>query len=262
MGFLETAAAIKFLSNADLVWQWGIFTRELFLAIWIAIAVIMTVYLLGRFQLPHDSPVERVGSVRVLFAVGSLAFGFWLLTGLFGGRLGEIDAFIAPQDYPGKGSTAVFANFGNGGGEGGTSAKDTTEGGVRKVKVSGLSWVQDDYRTAVNMARESGKPIFIDFTGYTCTNCRWMELNMFSRSEVASKMKQYVLLRLYTDNGDATNNWNRELQYNRFKTVSLPYYAVISAQDSIIGDAGYTRDSKEFLDFLTRGLENGKMAVR
>jgi thiol:disulfide interchange protein DsbD len=176
MGFVEIAAAIKFLSNADLVWQWGIFTRELFLSIWVALAVIITVYLLGRFQLPHDTPVEKVGPLRAVFAVSALAIGFWLLTGLFGGRLGELDAFIAPQDYPGKGNTSLFAGLAaSGGGKGGES--------------HGLAWMEDDYQKALATARETGKPMFIDFTGYTCTNCRWMEQNMFTRDEISELMK-------------------------------------------------------------------------
>src|SRR3982750_4134802 len=89
MGFLEVAAAMKFISNVDLVWKWGIFTREVVLAVWIAIGVILSMYLLGKFQLFHDSKLERIGALRLASAVIALAISFYLLTGLFGARLGE-----------------------------------------------------------------------------------------------------------------------------------------------------------------------------
>ena len=90
MGFLEVAAAMKFISNVDLIWKWGIFTRPVVLAIWIALFGVLAVYLLGKFQLPHDSKPERIGAFRLMSAVVSLAISFFLLTGLFGAKLGEI----------------------------------------------------------------------------------------------------------------------------------------------------------------------------
>ncbi len=97
MGFLEVAAAMKFISNVDLVWNWRIFTREVVLAVWIAVAVLATVYLLGKFRLPHDSPVENLGVMRMMSALVFLALGFYLFTGLMGGSLGELDAFLPPR---------------------------------------------------------------------------------------------------------------------------------------------------------------------
>jgi thiol:disulfide interchange protein DsbD len=251
MGFVETAMAIKFLSNADLVMQWGFLTREFFLASWIAIAVLITIYLLGKFHLPHDSFLERVGPVRVVFAMGFLAAGFWLLTGLFGGRLGDLDAYLPPQEYPGKGNTSLLANI-PGGGHGGQQESSGQE-----------KWHEDDYKTALAAAKESGKPIFIDFTGYTCTNCRWMEKNMFPRNDVADMMQKYVLLRLYTDGRKPVHKENLKLQERRFKTISLPFYAIVSPNDSVITTSGYTPDSEKFLQFLQKGLNgNGAMAAR
>ena len=97
MGFLEVAAAMKFISNVDLIWHWGIFTRPVVLAIWIAIGVILAIYLLGKFQLPHDSKPERIGAVRLMSAILSLAISFYLLTGLFGAKLGELESFLPPE---------------------------------------------------------------------------------------------------------------------------------------------------------------------
>ncbi|MDQ3321705.1 MAG: disulfide bond formation protein DsbD, partial [Acidobacteriota bacterium] len=97
MGFLEIAAAMKFLSNVDLIWKWEIFTRNFVLSIWIAIGVILAIYLLGKFQLPHDTKPERIGAIRVVSAILSLAISFYLLTGLFGARLGELESFLPPE---------------------------------------------------------------------------------------------------------------------------------------------------------------------
>src|SRR5688572_10210499 len=97
MGFLEVAAAMKFISNVDLVWKWGVFTRDVVLAVWIAIGVILSVYLLGKFQLSHDSKPERLGAFRMFSAVISLAVSFYLLTGLFGAKLGELESFLPPD---------------------------------------------------------------------------------------------------------------------------------------------------------------------
>ena len=97
MGFLEVAAAMKFISNVDLIWKWGIFTRPVVLSIWIAIGIILAIYLLGKFQLPHDSKPERIGAFRVMSAVVSLAVSFYLLTGLFGAKLGELESFLPPD---------------------------------------------------------------------------------------------------------------------------------------------------------------------
>jgi thiol:disulfide interchange protein DsbD len=250
MGFIEVAAAIKFLSSADLVWGWGVFNRELFLAIWIAVAVLITLYLLGHFSLPHDSPVEKVGALRVLFAISFLAIGFWLLTGLFGGRLGELEAQIPP---PATERTQLVINAGGGG----------SPGGGAKAEGGAMTWVLDDYEKGVAEAKATGKPIFIDFTGYTCTNCRWMERNMFSREDIANLMKKYVLVRLYTDGRNEVNKKNQQMQLDRFKTVALPYYAIQSPEETIIATSGgITREAGEFAEFLQKGLASGKVASR
>ena len=256
MGFLELAAAIKFLSNADLVWAWGLLTREFFLAIWISISVLITVYLLGRFTLPHDSPVDKVGPVRVLFAVGSLAVAFWLIVGVFGGSLGELEAMVPPQEYPGKGNTSPLASLSGGGGGARTVATAAGESHGEGP------WLTDQYDKALALSKETGKPIFVDFTGYTCTNCRWMEKNMFPREEVAALMEKYVLVRLYTDGRDSIHKANRKMQVSRFGTIALPYYAIISPQDSVLGTfPGMTRKPEAFISFLSRGVEPALASV-
>lgn len=253
MGFIEIAAAMKFLSNADLYWNWGTLTREIVLAVWISIAILTSLYLLGRYRLPHDTPIEKIGVARMLFSMGFLAIGFWFLTGLFGGRLGELDAFLPPQEYPGKGNTSILASFEHSGASAQPVAADTIAG-VKWVHADGMQWIQDDYATALEVSERTGKPLFVDFTGYQCTNCRWMERNMFTRQDVRDLMNRYVLVRLYTDRPDESNKKNQKMLYERFQTIDLPYYVLSTSDDKVIGQAVFTRDAEEFKGFLRRGL--------
>jgi thiol:disulfide interchange protein len=241
MGFLEVAAAMKFLSNADLVWQWNIFTREVCLAVWVAIGVLTTLYLLGQFKLTHDSPVERLGALRLIWTMITLAMTFYLLTGLFGRQLREIESFLPPET-------------GNGSQANGTSRDATGE----------LSWILNDYEGALKKAKQEQKRVFIDFTGYTCTNCRWMEANMFPRAEVQRELEKYVRVRLYTDGNAEFYQRQQKMQQQMFGTVALPYYAVVSADgEKIVTYPGLTRNVAEFVRFLQDGQKplKGKTAI-
>ncbi|MFN6963231.1 MAG: cytochrome c biogenesis protein CcdA [Pyrinomonadaceae bacterium] len=228
MGFLEIAAAMKFLSNVDLVWKWGIFTRSAVLAIWISIGVILSLYLLGRFQLSLDSKPERIGAVRLVSAILSLAVSFYLLTGLFGAKLGELEAFLPPD-----------LNASAGGRTGGDAGEK--------------NWIVNDYNAALERARAENKKVFVDFTGYTCTNCRWMEANIFPRPEVAAELDKFVLARLYTDGEGEVYERQQRMEEEMFGTVALPFYAVVDSSGTAVGTfPGLTRDAAEFVDFLQR----------
>jgi thiol:disulfide interchange protein DsbD len=232
MGFLEVAAAMKFISNVDLIWKWGIFTRSFVLAIWIAIGIILAIYLLGKFQLPHDSKPERIGAFRVMSAILSLSISFYLLTGLFGAKLGELESFL-PPDLEGA-SSRVF----------GTKSEE-------------LSWITNDYEAALTKAKAENKRVFVDFTGYTCTNCRWMEANVFPKREVEAEMGKFVLARLYTDGVGEIYEKQQQFQEQIFKTVALPYYAIIDADGKTIATfPGLTRNVPEFVDFLRKSQNN------
>lgn len=230
MGFLEVAAAMKFISNVDLIWKWGIFTRTFVLSIWIAIGIILAVYLLGKFQLPHDSKTERIGAVRVMSAILSLAISFYLLTGLFGARLGELESFLPPE-------TETSGNF------------------LNKSNVEALNWreFENNYEGALAKAKAENKKVFIDFTGYTCTNCRWMESNVFPKKEVEAELSNFVLARLYTDDGSENNTKQQVFQEKTFQTVALPFYAIMDGDGKTIATfAGLTRNTQEFVDFLQK----------
>lgn len=234
MGFLELGAAFKFLSNVDLVWGWQTISRPLVLSAWIAIALAAALYLLGKFQLPHDSPVERLGVFRMLMATFFLGLAFYFLTGLFGGSLGEFDAWLPPS------SSKDFALNRSGG-----SAAEA-------------KW-HETYEAVLQKAKTENRPAFLNFTGVTCTNCRWMEKNMFPDPAVKQELQKFVLAELYTDREDTPEHQkldeeNGKLQAEKFGTVALPLYAVIDPNGNILAKfPGLTRDKKEFVAFLQRG---------
>lgn len=233
MGFLEVAAAMKFISNVDLIWNWGIFTRSFVLSIWIALGVILAVYLLGKFQLFHDTKPERIGAIRLLSAVLSLAVSFYLLTGLFGAKLGELESFLPPDL---ENSSSKFF--------GGKSAEE-------------LSWINNDLEKAVAQAKAENKKVFVDFTGYTCTNCRWMEANVFPKKEVEAEMSKFVLARLYTDGDGEVFERQQQYQEKNFQTVALPYYAILDGEGKTVATfPGLTRNVNEFVDFLRESGKN------
>jgi thiol:disulfide interchange protein len=248
MGFLELGAALKFISNADLVLAWEFFNRDLILAAWIAIAILITIYLLGRFQLSHDSPVEHIGAGRVMLATFFLSAGIYLYTGLHGRPLGKLDAFLPPMDY----ATASFAP--------GTS--NNSAGGPPTQTASAEAVWHARYNEALAEAKRTNKNVFVDFTGYTCTNCRAMESTVFQRPEVKALFGDFVLARLYTDNGSPLNDSNRTMEEDRFNTIALPYYVIISPDDKTLAEfPGYTDDHASFTAFLTKHRKAGEPQV-
>jgi thiol:disulfide interchange protein len=231
MGFLEIAAAMKFISNVDLVWNWRIFSREVVLAIWISVAVLATTYLLGKFQLPHDTPIGNLGVMRMLAAMLFLAIGFYLFTGLIGGSLGELDAFLPPRT---------------------SGALTLTGSGVPGQE---LTW-HTNLNPALEQARRDQKPIFIDFTGYTCTNCRWMESNVFPLPAMHAELSRFVRLQLYTDGVGKQYEENQRYQKENYGTVALPLYALLDPQGKKVASfPGMTRKPEEFLRFLRTPIQ-------
>ena len=222
MGLLELAAAMKFLSNVDLVWGWGLFTRHVVLASWIVVAIAMVAYLFGLLRIGH-SRLGRPGVARSGFGMAAVVLSVWLATGLAGHGLGELEAFLPPAD---------LAN----GGE--------------------LTWIVNDYDAAVAQASREHRPIFVDFTGYTCTNCRWMEANLFPQPEVANELGRYVRVRLYTDGQGKIYRKFQAMQRDAFHTVALPYYAAETADGTpTVAFGGLTRNPEEFVAFLKRGAQ-------
>jgi thiol:disulfide interchange protein len=204
MGLLEIAAAMKFLSNVDLIWRWGIFTRPTVLAVWIALGMLIVIYLLRA----------RLSVLRVGLALVFLGITASMVPGLFGSRLGELESFLPPAPEDPR-------------------------------------WILNDLEAARQRARREQKRVFIDFTGYTCTNCRWMEANMFPRAEVRGELDKFILVRLYTDGAGLRYEQQQSLQQAMFHTVALPLYAILAPDGGTLATfPGLTRDPKTFLAFL------------
>ena len=232
MGFLELAAAFKFLSNTDLVWGWGFFSHNAVLAVWAVLMLLVGFYLLGKIQLPHDSPLVSVSVPRLMLSAAFLTFGLYLTSGLFGQRIhGIIYAYLPPIVEADTGAVSTNGN---------SMAED-------------FKWYRD-FEKGLSEAKVTSKPVFIDFTGYTCTNCRWMEANIFTKREVKDRFNEMILVQLYTDGGP-NHRENQEYEIERFGTAALPFYVIISPNDEIITTfPGMTRDLNNFLDFLDEGL--------
>ena len=230
MGFLELAAAFKFFSNTDLVWGWGVFTFNSVLAIWTVIMFFTGLYLLGKIQLPHDSKLESLGVTRMMLSLFFLTFSLYMGTGLFGRPIhGMIYSYLPPK---------LEKDF---------SAID------KDNNVEKLIWYSD-LEQAFTEAKLIEKPIFIDFTGYTCTNCRWMETNIFTLQKVEERFNEMILVHLYTDGGENHKEYLR-YEIERFGTAALPYYVILSPHDEVLATfPGLTRDLNEFLDFIDKGL--------
>ncbi|MBR9977234.1 MAG: thioredoxin family protein [Bacteroidetes bacterium] len=239
MGFLELAAAMKFISNVDLIWGVGVLSRDLFLSFWIGISLLTVLYLLGVFILPHDSKVEKVGVFRMLWSIFFLGISVFLFTGLHDKPIGELDAFLPPMHYS---ETIQAASQGD------IGALGTTGKGEK------ILWYSD-YEEALAVARAESRPLFVDFTGFSCTNCRWMEANILSRSDVKALLENYVLVRLYTDGRGTIYDRNRAFQEERFGTVALPLYVTMMPDDEEHRMfPGMTRKPEEFIRFLSDGI--------
>jgi thiol:disulfide interchange protein DsbD len=214
VGLFEIAAALKFFSNADMVWGTNVLTRNVVLIAWIAIAVIAAGYLARRiFKETAASPY------RWLAPLAAAGVALWLSGGVRGKSLGEVEAFLPPTPVNGP--------------------------------ATNLAWILNDHSKALSTASETNQLVFIDFTGYTCTNCRWMEANMFDRADVSASLSKYVLSRLYTDGEGEIYEKQQAFQEKNFGTVALPLYAIVDSKGKTVRTfSGLTRNPREFLAFL------------
>ncbi|WP_298902541.1 protein-disulfide reductase DsbD domain-containing protein [uncultured Psychroserpens sp.] len=273
LGFLELALAFKFLSQADLVLQLHLLEREVFIAIWIAIFGTLSLYLLGKIQLPHDSPLKHISVGRLLLGLLTLSFTIYMIPGLWGAPLNIISAFPPPLDY----SESPYGVGNSKGGTGTTSAdhSDLPDGGHLLAPHDILAF--NDYDKGLAYAKEVGKPIMIDFTGWACVNCRKMEQNVWVKPNVLSTLKNdVVLISLYVDDkrklpeGEVTDSklrpgkklkyigqkWS-ELQTIKYKTNTQPFYVLMNHnEENLIKPVGYTPDADEYYDWLTNGIKN------
>lgn len=247
LGFLELAFALKFLSVADLAYGWRILDRETFLALWIVLFALLGFYLLGKIKFPHDDDNTKVSVPRFFLALASLAFAVYMVPGLWGAPLKAVSAFAPPmqtQDFN-LYNNEVHAQF-------------------------------DDYDAGMKYAREHGKPVMLDFTGYGCVNCRKMELSVWTDTQVADLINNdYVLITLYVDNKTRLpepikvmengkertlrtvgDKWSY-LQRVKFGANAQPFYVLIDNEGKPLNKSySYDEDIDLYIDFLQTGLDN------
>jgi len=235
LGFIILAASIKFLANADIIFEWGLITRPLGIAAWITFFFIAGLYLLGFFALHGEEKPKSITTGRLLLAIPFFLFSFYLIPGLMGASLGIWDAWLP-------------------------SSKATDVSVVRSISVSGngeaveSQW-SDNYEESLEKAVADNVPVFVDFTGYTCTNCRAMEATVFPLENIQEKFSQMEQVKLYTDGGSKAEE-NQQLQFDITGTLALPTYVIIDPHSGQVLDQliGFTRAS-EFEEFLNRGID-------
>jgi thiol:disulfide interchange protein DsbD len=235
LGFIILAASIKFLANADIIFEWGLITRPLGIAAWITFFFIAGLYLLGVFALHGEEKPKSITTGRLLIAIPFFLFSFYLIPGLMGASLGIWDAWLP-------------------------ASKATDVSVVRSISVSGngeaveSQW-SDNYEESLEKAVAEDVPVFVDFTGYTCTNCRAMEATVFPLENIQGKFSQMEQVKLYTDGGSKAEE-NQQLQFDITGTLALPTYVIIDPHTGQVLDQliGFTRAS-EFEEFLNRGID-------
>jgi thiol:disulfide interchange protein len=226
LGFIVLAVMLKYVSNVDQVLQTHFLTRERFLAGWIVLFALPGLYLLGIISMEGIKRDEKLSVSRALIAALFLIFSISLIPGLFGQRLGDLDALI-PE------ATNVSASL-NG-------------------SVTPANYFKNDLDAAINIARQQNKLVLVNFTGYACTNCHWMKANMFTRPEIRTVLNKMVIVDLYTDGTDAESEKNQKLEDQKFATASIPFYALMDPAGTVVATfPQLTRDPHEFLAFLEK----------
>jgi thiol:disulfide interchange protein DsbD len=277
LGFLELALAFKFLSNADLVVQAGLLTREVFIAIWIAVFGALAAYLFGLFRLPHDSPIQNLSVGRLLFAIITLTFTIYLIPGMWGAPLKIISGFPPPKFYSespngfggGAGAAAIVSN-----------SEDHASSGHDSASCPHNLNCFHDYEEGLAYAKEVGKPVLLDFTGWACVNCRKMEDQVWSDPGVLSRLhNEVVLISLYVDDkrelpaeeqvevtiGNKTktlktigNKWSY-FQASRYGSNSQPQYILMDHDEqNLVEITAYNPDIAAYSDWLDRGVARFK----
>ena len=276
LGFVELALGLKFLSVADQAYHWGLLDREIYLAFWIVIFTLLGFYLLGKIVLPHDSKSEKVGVIRLMLATIVFSFVVYLIPGMVGAPLKLLAGYLPPQStHDFDLYTLLSSNTNN--------TPEYTEKCDQPKYADFLHFPHGltgyfDFQQAVSCAKEQNKPIFIDFTGHGCVNCREMEARVWSNPEVLKRLSNdFVLLALYVDDKTTLpeNQWytseydgkvkktigkqNSDFQISRFQNNAQPYYVILDPNENLlVQPKAYNLEVSSFVEFL----ENGKRAMR
>ncbi|MBD2767388.1 thioredoxin family protein [Hymenobacter sp. BT664] len=280
LGFVELMLALKFLSTADLAYHWHLLDRDVYLVLWIVLSALLGFYLLGKFRLSHDSPLDHLSVGRLLMAVAAFAFTVYLVPGLFGAPLPLLAGYLPPQskhDFSvaaasGAGSPAVAA-----GASGSTPQCEAPRFGDFLELPHNLNGYFD-LEQAKRCARQQHKPIFIDFTGHACVNCRKMEATVWSDPQVLERLRNdYVVVALYVDDKTELpqHEWytsprdkqlkttlgkqNADLQITRYGFNAQPYYVLLDPNDDtgkpLVTPIAYEPNVAQFNAFLQAGLK-------
>ncbi|NGM90678.1 DUF255 domain-containing protein, partial [Parapusillimonas sp. SGNA-6] len=257
LGFLELALALKFLSNVDLAYNWQLLDREVFLALWIVIFGLMGLYLIGKIRFAHDSPLDFLSVPRTMLAILVFSFVVYMVPGMWGAPLKSIAAFLPPigtQDF----DLASGVSVSHAGSADAAGRKHYTHFHSRAT-VKGFDPYYD-YEEALAAAKAQNKPLMIDFTGWTCVNCRKMEADVWSDPVVRNMINnEFILVELYVDEHDlklseseqyisphsgkkinTVGKKNTDFQITRFKSNSQPLYALIdpNTEEALVAPRG------------------------
>ena len=285
LGFLELAFALKFLSNVDLAYHWNLLDREVFLSLWIAIAILLVLYLLGKLRFSADSELKYIPIPRVFLSLVVLAFVVYMIPGMWGAPLKSISAFLPPP------ATQDFNLYNlqiSGTGNAKTETADLSSIGPKKyedifkrAKVLNLdSWY--DYNQALQVSKLEHKPLLLDFTGWNCVNCRKMENDIWGTPDVLKRLRNdFVLVELYVDDKSdldqseqytSSNSGKKittlgakwsDLEAQRFGSNSQPDYVILNSDGNLFTDAsgavlvpphGADYDAASFAKFLDSGI--------
>ncbi len=264
-GMLELALALKFLSNIDLAYHWDSLDREIFLAIWIVIFMLIGLYILGKIRMDKDSVVEKVGIQRLLYVIATFSFVVYMIPGMFGAPLRGLSGWLPPEQ------TQDFYLTNNG------TATANIEPSNGKIRLPEGLEGYSNYEKALAESKQTGKPVFIDFTGKNCANCRKMEANVWPDPKVLTQLKNdYIIVSLYVDdktelpeneqyiskydNKQKTTigQKNADLQITKFNNNAQPYYCLVNADGTLLAKpVGYT-SVDEFAAFLDLGLKESR----
>ena len=272
LGFVGLALALKFLSVADQTYHWGILDREIYLAFWIVIFTLLGFYLLGKLRFPHDSEVKHVGVTRLLLAIVTFAFVVYMLPGMWGAPLRGLSGYLPPletQDFR-PAETESTAD----------SEARFDMGFPREVKYGDLLKLPHglqgffDLDEALDYARKVRKPLFVDYTGHGCVNCREMEARVWSDPQVLDLLrKDFVIVALYSDDKKQLpeSEWvttehgkvlkgmgkiNAYRVHKQFGINAQPYYMILGPNgEQLVPGRGYDLNVTRFVTFLQEGLQ-------
>lgn len=279
LGLLELALALIYLSRADLVMHWGLLDREIFIGAWIVIFFLLGMYLLGKLRLPHDGPVDKLPVPRLLMAMGSFWFVTYLVPGLWGAPLNMLGGYIPESNNQMGVMILESEGFVSSGGGLSSESNDICNfpGKISEHLAEGTPkgfCAFYDLEQGMTYARKVGKPVFLDFTGHTCANCRYLEKNAWTDPEVANYIKnEFVLISLYTDDRKKLPETEIMPDGEKLRTVgdkwiyyekteyqqnAQPYYVLLDHEkNSLIPPTGFNPplDVQEYRDYFRRGLE-------